>query len=95
MLFSDIWEKEDIRNDWRRAISSRYQKRGDLSKCSNYRGISLLSVLGKIFNRVILSRLKNAVDPRLRDNQARFRRKRSCTDHIATPYEILFRNVKI
>ena len=55
-----------------------------MSQCSNYRGISLLSVPGKIFNRVILNRLKNAVDPRLRDNQAGFRRNRSCTDQIAT-----------
>ena len=39
---------------------------------------------GKIFNRVILNRLKNAVDPKLRDNQAGFRRGRSCTDQIAT-----------
>ena len=43
-----------------------------------------MSVPGKIFNRVILNRLKNAVDPKLRDNQAGFRRGRSCTDQIAT-----------
>ena len=84
MLFNDIWEKEDIPNDWREGYIVKIPKKGDLSQCSNYRGISLLSVPGKIFNRVILNRLKNAVDPRLRDNQAGFRRNRSCTDQIAT-----------
>ena len=44
----------------------------------------MLSVPGKIFNRVILNRLKHAVDPKLRDNQAGFRKNRSCTDQIAT-----------
>merc|ERR1711911_32185 len=47
-------------------------------------GISLLSVPSKIFNRVILNRIKNAVDPKLRDNQAGFRKNRSCKDQIAT-----------
>ena len=84
MLFKDIWEKEDIPNDWREGYIVKIPKKGDLSQCSNYRGISLLSVPGKIFNRVILNRLKNAVDPKLRDNQAGFRRGRSCTDQIAT-----------
>ena len=68
----------------RRVYSQDTPKKGDLSQCSNYRGISLLSVPGKIFNRVILNRLKNAVDTKLRDNQAGFRRNRSCTDQIAT-----------
>ena len=83
-LFKDIWEREDIPSDWKEGYITKIPKKGDLSSCSNYRGISLLSVPGKIFNRVILNRLKNAVDPKLRDNQAGFRRNRSCTDQIAT-----------
>ena len=31
-------------------------KKGDLRDCSNYRGIMLLSVPGKVLNRVILDR---------------------------------------
>ena len=44
----------------------------------------LLSVPGKVLCRVILERLRTAVDDKLRDNQAGFRRERSCTDQIAT-----------
>ena len=29
--------------------------------CSNYRGISLLDIVGKVFARVVLSRLKSYV----------------------------------
>ena len=44
----------------------------------------LLSVPGKILNRVMLQRMKNAVDTKLSDNQAGFRQNRSCADQIAT-----------
>ena len=44
----------------------------------------LLSTAGKVLNRIILERLKEEVDDRLRDEQAGFRKERSCTDHIAT-----------
>ena len=44
----------------------------------------LLSVPGKVLNRVILDRLKTGVDAKLRDHQAGFRKDLSCTDQIAT-----------
>jgi len=37
-----------------------------------------------VLNRIILERLKVIVDKRLRDEEAGFRKERSCTDHIAT-----------
>ena len=59
-------------------------KKGDLSQCKNYRGITLLSITGKVFNRIVLERMKDTVDLHLRDNQAGFRKNRSCLDQIAT-----------
>ena len=59
-------------------------KKGDLRDCSNYRGIMLLSVPGKVLNRVILDNVRDAVDPQLGDQQAIFRRNRSCADQIAS-----------
>ena len=83
-LFDKIWKEEEIPTDWREGYLIKIPKKGDLSKCSNYRGITLLSVPGKVFNRVLLERIKDAVDPYLRDQQAGFRRNRSCMDQIAT-----------
>ncbi|OOZ56764.1 reverse transcriptase domain-containing protein, partial [Solemya velum gill symbiont] len=59
-------------------------KKGDLGDCNNYRGIMLLSVPSKVLNRVLLERMKKAVDPMLRDQQAGFRSNRSCADQIAS-----------
>lgn len=44
----------------------------------------LLSMLGKILSRVILNRLKGALDAILREEQAGFRKGRSCPDQIVT-----------
>ena len=43
-----------------------------------------LSVTGKVLNRVILHRLNTGVDAKSRDQQAGFRKHRSCTDQITT-----------
>ena len=79
-LFGRIWEEEAFPGDWKDAHIVKLPKKGDLSKCANYRGISLLSVPGKVFNRILLDRMKDEVDKILRDHQAGFRKDRSCTD---------------
>ena len=38
-----------------------------LDDCNNYRGISLLVTAGKVLNRIILERLKEALDCKLRE----------------------------
>ena len=83
-LFSKIWEKEEVPAQWKEGIIIKLPKKGDLRDCSNYRGIMLLSTPGKVLNRVLLERMKEAVDPKLGDQQAGFRRNRSCTNQIAT-----------
>ena len=57
-------------------------KKGDLSKASNYRGISLSSVSAKLINRMILNRIQPVLDPHLRQNQNGFRPGRSTAAHI-------------
>ena len=83
-LFGKIWEEEEVPADWREGYLIKIPKKGDLRNCANYRGITLLSVPGKVFNRIILERMKDMVDPMLRDQQAGFRQNRSCLDQIAT-----------
>ena len=44
----------------------------------------LLSAPVKVLNRVLLERMKEAVDPKLRDQQVGFRRNKSCADQITS-----------
>ena len=84
VLLGKIWEQEEIPTEWKQGSLLKFPKKGDMQDCNNYRGIMLLSVPGKVLNRVILDRLKTGVDAKLRDHQAGFRKDRSCTDQIAT-----------
>nr|KAG5686938.1 hypothetical protein BaRGS_018927 [Batillaria attramentaria] len=83
-LLRKIWESESVPQDWKKGHLVKLPKKGDLSSCSNWRGIMLLSIPGKVLTRIILERLKTALDKTLREKQAGFRNDRSCTDHIAT-----------
>jgi hypothetical protein len=64
-------------------------KKGDVSNCQNWRGIQLLSLPSKVFTRIILERIKHAVNECLQDEQAGFRCRRLCTDQIATLWIII------
>ena len=82
MLYSLFdWEKEEIPAEWKEGYLIKIPKRPD--RCDNYRGITLLSVPGKILNRIILERMKGKVDQTLREQQAGFKQDRSCTDQTS------------
>ena len=52
------------------------------TECGNYRGIRLLSVVGKIYARVVCDRLRLITDAVLMDEQGGFRVRRRCVDQI-------------
>ena len=67
---------------WRTSQIIPVPKKGDLSLATNYRGISLMSIAAKIYNKLILNRLIPFVEPILRKNQNGFRRGRSTLSQI-------------
>jgi hypothetical protein len=64
-------------------------KKGDKTDCSNYRGISLLSISYKIVFNILLSRLSPYIDDMTGDYQCGFRCNRSTTDQIFCIRQIL------
>ena len=75
-LLKKIWEQENIPEDWRRGLIIKLPKKGDLTMCGNWRGITLLSMVGKVMARSIIKRLRDSVDRRLRKEQGGFRPNR-------------------
>ena len=57
-------------------------KKGDLRLCSNYRGISITSLVAKTYNRMILNSIRPHLDCHLRKNQNGFRSGRTITSQI-------------
>ena len=88
-LFDKIWNEGEMPNDWRCGLLIKISKKGDRAKCNNWRGITLLSVQSKVFTRVLLNRIKEHVNQRLRKEQAGFRPNRSCIDQINTLWIII------
>ncbi|CAF3704228.1 unnamed protein product [Rotaria sp. Silwood1] len=84
-FFVDIWNNEEMIDDWTTAILIRLHKnKGSKAICDNYRGISLLTATSKVFSRIILNRVSSVLDKRLLEEQAGFRPKRSTIDQIFT-----------
>ena len=83
-LITAIWETEEVPQQWRDSrIISIYKKKGDRATCGNSRGISLLSVAGKVLAKVLLTRLnKSIVDEVCPESQCGFRRERGTVDMI-------------
>ncbi|VDP75182.1 unnamed protein product [Schistosoma mattheei] len=52
LLFRKIWKEEQVPMNWNEGHLIKIPKKGDLNKCENYRGITLLSIPGKVFNSV-------------------------------------------
>ena len=69
-------------SSWRTSQIIPVPKKGDLTLVTNYRGISLLPIAAKIYNKLILNRLLPKVEPLLRKNQNGFRAGRSTLSQI-------------
>ena len=69
-LFNMIWQDLEVPEDWKKGMILKLPKKGSLNDCNNWRGITLLSTPGKVFSRVLLNRLQDAVDCTLRDERA-------------------------
>ena len=82
-LLLQCWKEGTIPQDMRDAkIVTLYKNKGDRSDCNNYRGISLLSIVGKAFARVVLNRLQTLADRVYPESQCGFRAKRSTIDMV-------------
>ena len=78
------WDDGELPQDLKDArIVHLYKGKGDKSSCDNYRGISLLSIAGKILSKVILNRLsKHLLDEIVPESQCGFRKNRGTVDMI-------------
>lgn len=83
-LIKNIWEGEEIPEEWKTAILVPLHKKGKVSEVKNYRGIALLPTAYKIYTEIIRKRLEKEVEDKglLPEGQAGFRRGRSTMDNV-------------
>ena len=61
-LFSVIWQEEIVPRQWRDGFIVNIFKKGDRKDPGNYRGITLLGVVGKVFCKILNNRLVQCLD---------------------------------
>lgn len=91
-LFNLILNTGVIPSNWTKGIIKPiFKNKGSPDDPDNYRGITLLSCLGKLFTAILNKRLSDYVEVTgiLGEEQAGFREGYSTTDHIFTLYSII------
>ena len=82
-MFNKIYDEEKIHKEWQEGeILRLYKGKGERGKCSNERGITLSSNMGKLFERIINNRIQNVV--KFTEFQAGGQQGKSTADHIVT-----------
>ena len=89
-IFNGIFDTGNFPEEWCKAINIPLYKSGDVNKVHNYRGISLLSVLSKVFTGILNNRLKIWVEEnKLLEEQIGLRQGRSIRDHYIISFKLL------
>jgi hypothetical protein len=92
-LVNYLKEREQTPANWSRATAVQLYKKGDPADPDNYRGISLISCLGKIYTSLWARRITKYMESQLTENQGGFRPRRSTEDQALLFREILQRRL--
>ena len=90
-LFHCMWRKEAIPQEFKDAsIIHLYERKGKSQVCDNHRGISLLSITGKILAKILSSHLNVHLDQKglIPESQCGFRKDRGIIDMIFTARQL-------
>ena len=88
-FFNRCLKEKKVPQDWNNTNTILIHKKGDRTDLKNYRPISLLSHLYKLFTKILTNRLKNKLEKTEGREQASFEKGYSTIDHIHTLNQIL------
>ena len=81
-----IWENQQLPQDWKRSVFIPIPKKGNAKECSNYHTIVLISHTSKVMLKILQARLQQYMNHELPDVQAGFRKGRETRDQIANTF---------
>ena len=86
LIFQASYDQGTVPSDWKGAFITPLFKKGDKSKASNYRPVSLTSICSKAMEHIVHSHLMKYLDSHhiLSDQQHGFRKRRSCESQLIT-----------
>ena len=93
-LYTAVWDTGVIPTQWMDAnITYIWKKKGSKQEVSNYRPISLTSVIGKLFTKILLPRLDRVVAPELSEYQGCAKPGSGAVEHLWAFQAIIQRNL--
>ena len=66
-FFNMVWKVGAAPGDWKNAVIDPIHKEGSRMECTNYRGISVMSIVEKVFVRVLNVRVKAQTEDKVMD----------------------------
>jgi hypothetical protein len=95
-IFNLVLDTSCFPHQWNTTFQVPLFKSGDPLDCNNYRGISVTSCLGKLFNSILSKRLNSFLDEygKISKYQAAFRNNHSTLDHMFTLKTLITKYVK-
>ena len=88
-ILNHTWITKQPPSEWLTSVLVPVLKKGGASDCNNYRGIALMSVAAKLYNKMLQRRLAMGLDTYLRSGQNGFRSTRSCAQQVFTARRII------
>ncbi|KAI3368228.1 hypothetical protein L3Q82_007815 [Scortum barcoo] len=89
-LCNIAWRLGTVPLEWQTGVVVPLLKKGDRRVCSNYRGITLLSLPGKVYARVLERRIRPySRSLRIQEEQCGFRPGRGTVDQLYTLHRVL------
>ena len=82
-ICQQIWENQQLPQDWKRSVFIPISKKGNAKERSNYHTIALISHASKVMLKILQARLHQYVNCELPDVQAGFRKGWGTRDQIA------------
>ena len=80
LIFNMVWKTGKAPGEWQKAAIVAIHKKGSKKLCKDYRGISLLSIPGSVFAKVLDARIRLVTEGQVTVEQAGFRVGRGCRD---------------
>ena len=88
-VFNEILKSEIVLHQWKTSKIILLYKKGDKDDLNNYRPISLMSNIYKVFSKIITRRITKVLDESQTPDQAGFRSGYSTVDHLQTINQVI------
>lgn len=94
-LYNHIFLNHEYPASWGRGIIAPVFKKGDANEAKNYRGITLINIIAKIYSQILLNRLTkwSVQNEKLTENQFGFQKGKSISDCIFILHSIIMKTL--